>query len=148
MWTVDIRAYLEFLGDALIDFLKCQLHFQTQVTASVLLRTTRTAETSESVAAEDVAEHREDVIHVHAGTTEAAEASEATTHIGTVESKLVILLSGLRIVQYIIGLGSLLELLFSLFVTRITIGVVLDGYLTIRFLISSSVAPLATPSTS
>ena len=39
MRTGDILTYLEFLRDTLVDLFQCELHFQSQVTATVLLRT-------------------------------------------------------------------------------------------------------------
>ena len=51
-----------------------------------------------------------------------------------VEAKLVVALALLRVVEHVVGFGSLLELLLSLFVARVTVGMVFDGYLTIRFL--------------
>ena len=129
----DILAHLEFLGDALVDLLQRQFHFQTQVAATMLLRTTGTAsEATKSVTSEDVAEHRENVVHIHRGTTEAAEIETSGTR--TCEAKLVVLLTRLRVVQHVIGLCGLLEFLLSLLVARITVGVVLDGYLSIGFL--------------
>ena len=133
--TGDILAYLELLSDAGIDFFQCQLYLQTKVTAAMLLRTTLSAsETSESVTAENVTKHRENIVHVHRSTSESAESSESATHVGTVESELVVLLTCLRVVEHVIGLGGLLEFLLSLLVTRIAVRVVFDGYLAIRFL--------------
>ena len=100
----------------------------------MLLRTTRTAaETSETVTTEDVAEHREDIVHIHGSTAETAEV-EAAAHIRTVKTELVILLTGLRVVQHVIGFCSLLEFLLGFLVAGVTVGVILDGYLSIGFL--------------
>ena len=63
-----ILAHLEFLGDAMSNLLQRQTNLQTEVTATMNLRTTlgtsaKTAETC--VSTKDIAEHREDVVHVH-----------------------------------------------------------------------------------
>ena len=76
-----------------------------------------------SSASEDVTEHGEDVIHVHAGSAESA----LSAHSG--KSELVILLAFLRITQYIVCFSCLLELLLGLLVTRISVGVIFDGHL-------------------
>ena len=133
--TGDILAYLEFLGHAVGDFLQAQFHLQAQVAAAVLLWSATSAaasETAESscVSAKDVAEHGEDVVHIHAGASEGVEASTARS----IESEGVILLALLRVVQHIICLCSLLELFLGFFVARITVRVVFDGDRSIRFL--------------
>ena len=79
--------------------------------------------------AEDVAEHRENVVHVHRRTTEAAEATHRT-----VEAELVVLLPLLGVMQHVVSLSSFLELLLSLFVSGIAVGMIFDGYLSICFL--------------
>ena len=108
MRTGDILTYLELLRHTLVDLFECELHLQTQITATVLLWTTcATTEATETVTSEDVAEHRENVVHVHRCTTEATEV-ESATHARTIETELVVLLTCLRIVQYIIGLCGLL----------------------------------------
>ena len=127
----DVLANLELLGDALVDFLQCQPHLQAKVTAAMLLSATPSAKAAESVSAKDVAKHREDVVHVHRCAAEAVET--AATH-RTGKSELVILLTLLRIVQHIIGLGSFFELFLGLLVTRVTVRVILDGYLSISLL--------------
>ena len=133
----DVFSHLELLGDARIDFLESQSHLQAQVAASVYLRATTastTEATSEAVSAEDIAKHREDIIHVHRCSAEAIEASaEATAH-RTVESKLIVLLALLWVVQHVVGLCSLLKLLLGLLVARIAVGVIFDGYLSVCLL--------------
>ena len=72
----NVLANLELLGDTLVDFLQSQPHLQAQVAALVLLcMACATSEASETMTAEYVAEHREDVVHIHAGPSEASEAS-------------------------------------------------------------------------
>ena len=81
---------------------------------------------------EEAAEHGEDIVHVHAASAEAAESAKAIgTTARTIETKLVILLAFLGVVEHIVGLRSLLKLLLSLLVARVTIGVIFDGYLSV-----------------
>ena len=131
MLTGNVLSYLEFLDDTLVDFLQGQSHLQSQVAASMLLwPTCATAEATETVTAEDVAEHREDVVHVHRCP---AKASETAAH-RSVKTELVVLLTLLWVVQHVVGLGSLLELLLGFLVAGVTVGVIFDGYLAIRLL--------------
>ena len=132
MFAGDILAHFEFLRHTGVDFLQRQFHFQAQITAAMLLGTTlASAEAAKSATSEDVAEHREDVIHVHR-TTETAEVEATRTRSGKAE--LVVLLTGLRVVKNIIGFCSLLELLLGFLVTGVSVRVVFNGYLAIRFL--------------
>ncbi|CUP85804.1 Uncharacterised protein [Segatella copri] len=82
------------------------------------------------MSAKDISKHREDVVHVHAGTT--AESAEST--LWPVETKLVILLALLGIVENFVSFGSFLEFLFRLFVARVAVWMILNGYLSIRLL--------------
>ena len=79
------------------------------------------------MATEDVAEHREDVVHVHA----AAEAAEATSS-RRVEPELVILPALVRVVQHFISFCSLLKFLLSCLVAGVTVWVVFDGKFAVR----------------
>ena len=88
------------------------------MTAAKAAETTKTASS-----AKYIAEHREDVVHRE--TT--AKAAETTHAARSVEAELVVLLTFLRIVKNIVGLGSLLELLLRLFVAGVAVGVILDG---------------------
>ena len=128
-----ILANLEFLGKTLVSFLQGKFYCYTQVSSLVLwslgLSTSKTAE-SATVSTEDVAEHGEDVVHVHAGTT--SESSEST--LWTIESKLVVLLTLLRVAKHIIGLCGLLEFFLCLLVARVAVWVIFDGYLAISLL--------------
>ena len=99
---------------------------------SLTLSTAKTTEATEAATtSKDITEHREDVVHREATT---AKATEATHTLRTVEAKLIILLTFLRIVQHIISLGSLLEFLLGFLITRVTVGVIFDGYLSIGLL--------------
>ena len=134
MWTRDILANLELLGNTSINLLECKFHLQAQVAAAMLLSATLSAaKATKAVTAENVAEHREDIIHVHVG-FESAETTKSAAHVRTVESELVVLLTCLWVVQYIVCLGRLLKFFLGFLVARITVGVVLDGNLSIRFL--------------
>lgn len=53
----DILAHLKLLCNAFVDLFQRKLHLQAEVAAAMLLRAARTAEASETVTAEDVAEH-------------------------------------------------------------------------------------------
>ena len=131
-----IFSNLELLHYAALHLLQAQFHAQAQVASPLFLGPCLSASSSategvESVSAEDVAEHGEDVVHVHAGT--AAETAEAAGS-RSVESELVILLSLLRVVQHVVSLGRLLEFLFGLFVAGVAVGVIFDGNLAVCFL--------------
>ena len=135
--TGYILANLKLLGTSSVSFLQGELGLNAQVATLVLLWLSATAakastEASETaVSAEDVAKHREDVIHIHAGSTTEAAAKAA---LRTVESKLVVLLTLLRVVQNLVSLGSLLKLIFRLLVARVAVRVILDGYLAVSLL--------------
>ena len=134
MWAVDVLAHLEFLGNAGVYLLECQLNLKTKVASAMLLWATLSAtEATETVTTEYIAEHREDVVHIHCA-FESAETTESAAHVRTVESELVVLLACLWVVQNIVCLGRLLKFLLGFFVARIAVGVVLNGYLSIRFL--------------
>ena len=130
----DILAHLKLLGDTCGHLLQGEFHRQPQVGTAILraLRASAAAaETAEApetgMAAKDVAEHGEDVVHVHATTS--AEASE--TALRAVEAELVVTAPLLRVVEHVVGFGSLLELLLRLGVSRVAVGVIFDGYLAI-----------------
>jgi hypothetical protein len=80
----------------------------------------------------------EDVLHRHA----AAETAETAVAAGTSAealrthrmAELVILGSLVGIAQHIVSLGRFLEFLLGLLVTRILVGVILDGLLAVGFL--------------
>ncbi len=115
----------EFLCDSGSNFLKIHFYFQTQVTASVLwfAGAAAASESSESATvSEYVSEHGEDVIHVHAATT------ETSGSIHTFVSELIIPGALLRIPQDIVGFCCFLKFSFRLFVVRIAVGVILDGH--------------------
>ena len=135
MLADHILAHFEFLGDTGGNLLQREAYLQPKVAATILLvlaASKAAAETSESTtSAKHVAEHREDIVHRESAT---AESSESTSHVGTVESELVVLLTFLRVVEHIVSLCRLLELLLGLFVAGITVGMVFDGYFTIGFL--------------
>ena len=135
--TGHVLANLKLLGASCEGFLQGELSLNAQVSSLILLwlsatASKATAESAESpVSAEDVAKHREDVIHVHAGSTTESAAESA---LRTVESKLVVLLTLLRVVQNLVSLGSFLELFFRLLVARVAVRVILDGYLAVSLL--------------
>ena len=139
--------YLEFLGYALSHLIECEAYLESKVASTIDLSTALAsisgkaakdvAEASEAssathASAEDVAEHREDVVHVHR--REATVAESTGTSEGVVETKLVILLTALGVVQYVVSFCCFLELLLSFLVARVAIRVVFDGYLAVRLL--------------
>ena len=82
-------------------------------------------------ATENIAELRENVVEVEASSTKPAATKAAT---GGVKAELVILLTLLGVAEHVVGLGSLLELLFGFLVARVLVRVVLDGKLLVRVL--------------
>ena len=124
---------LEALGHAAGDILQRQLHFQTKVgsavhaLAALPAASAKTASTKATMPAEDVTEHGEYVVHVHAASAEAASA-EAT---GAIEAELVVLLPLLWVVQHFVGLCCFLELLLCCLIAGVTVGVVLDRELAV-----------------
>ena len=136
MGAVHFLAYLELFGYAACHFLQGEADFKSEVAASIALLSSAAAESSETtkttkagVSAEDVAEHAENVIHVHACT-----AAESACTAQAFVSELIVSLALLRVVQYVISLGCLLELFFSLFVTGVSVGVVFDGHFLVGLL--------------
>ena len=130
----NILAHLELLGDAVCYLLQRQAHLQTQVRTAMLLASalgTTAKPAKSSMSAKDVAEHREDVVHIHRGATKRVEATASTR---SVKSECVVLLTFLRVVQHVISLGSLLELFLSFLVAGVTVRVVFDGDGAVRLL--------------
>ena len=99
--------------------------------AKHLFEAAETAAEPAAAPAEDITEHGEDVVHVHALAAEATEAACATR---SCKSELVVLLTLLWVVEHVVGLSSLLELLLSLLVARVAVRVVFYGYLSIGLL--------------
>ena len=81
---------------------------------------------------EHIAKHREDIVHRETTSSTEGTTTEATAR--RIETKLVILLAFLWIVQYIISLSSLFKLCFSLRVIRITVRMILDSKFSVCFL--------------
>ena len=123
----DVFFQLEFLGDARRHFLQGQTDFQSQVGTAILrplTTATEAAETSKTTAsAENVAEHRENIVHRET----AAETAETAHSAQSFKAELVVLLAFLRIAEHAVGFGSLLELLLGVFVVGIAVGMVFDG---------------------
>ena len=92
-------------------------------------------------APEEVAEAAKYILHGHTATTEASASCSTAPY--TCVTELVIPLAFLWVTQYVVGLGKLLELLLSLFVSWIFIWVVLDGELAVGFLELFIARPLA-----
>ncbi len=94
------------------------------------------------MSAENIAELREDILHRETAAAEAAEAACPATrgaaHPGMAELIVTGTFVGVR--QHIVCLGRLLEFLFGLLVTRVFIGVVLDGRLAVSLLYFVSVS--------
>ena len=92
-------------------------------------------------APEEVAEAAKYILHGHTATTEASASCSTAPY--TCVTELVIPLAFLWVAQYVVGLGKLLELLLSLFVSWIFIWMVLDGELAVGFLELFIARPLA-----
>ena len=101
------------------------------LTLSASSEASKASKASSPAVAEDVAKHGEDVIH---GESASTEASTKASRVGTVKSELVILLALLWVVKHVVCFSCLFELLLSLFVARVAVWVVFDGYLAIGFL--------------
>ena len=104
----------------------------TEAAAEGIESTTERCAASEEIG-EDVAKLREDVVHRHALTTEAAGSLLAC--------KAILVIAGplLGIGQHVVGLGCLLKLLLGSFLLGIglallTVGMILDSHLAVGFL--------------
>ena len=134
--TCYVLANLELLGATCKSLFQSKLSLYTQVSTLILLwlgtSSAKSAETAteSTVTAEDVAKHREDVVHVHACAT----AETAKSSLRTVESKLIVLLALLRIVKNLVSFGSFLEFILCLLVTRVAVWMIFDGYLAVSLL--------------
>ena len=92
---------------------------------------TETSEAGESATtAKYITEHGEYVVHAE---TTARESTESA-HIRTVETKLIVLLAFLWVVENVVGFGGLFEFLLGLLAAWIPVWMVFDGYLAIGFL--------------
>ena len=133
--TRRVAFQANLLGAALEDFLVAERHLDLQVvsagrTGLASTATTATAAKAES-ATENIAELRENVVEVETCTAKSAATKTAT---GGVKAELVILLTLLGVAEHVVGLGSLLELLFGFLVARVLVRVVLDGKLLVGVL--------------
>jgi hypothetical protein len=132
----------QFFLNAVGHIVERDTHTHTQVGATLHATPAATVaraaakaakEVAKATAAKDVAKLREDVIHRHALTTEAAGSLLACKAI------LVIAGSLLGIGQHVVGLGCLLKLLLGSFLLGIglallTVGMILDSHLAVGFL--------------
>ena len=136
----NIFGHFNLFLAAFVYFFESKLHLDSQVcasrggTMSALLSATESRESREVAAAteevaKDAPELREDVVHAHSS---ALETAGAAIHSG--KAKLVVTGLLVGVAQHVVGLGSLLELLLSLFVTRVAIRVVLQGQLAVGLL--------------
>lgn len=132
----DILVDLDFFFAALVDILEREFDLDTEIRAmhdGAALLTGGSAEAAEAAeatgsaeeVAEDIAELREDVVHVHTLTAEAALAVDA----GMAELVVASLLVG--VAEDIVGLGSLLEFFLGILVAGVTVGVIFEGQLTV-----------------
>ena len=136
--TGYILLQLELLLYALGDLLERELHLDAEVRSAeatcLLALSATTTEATKSAEAtmttEDVAKHREDVVHRHI--LSAIAATSSATHASV--AKLVVASALVLIAQHLVGLSSLLKLILGLLVTRVAVGVILDGHLLICFL--------------
>ena len=132
MITSYILTDFKLLGNTSRYFLHRKLYFQAQIIATILLPTSTATKSSKiretSVTTKDIAEHREDIVHIHAATK-----SAKTTTLRTVKSKLIILLAFLRVTKNVIGFCCFLKFFFSLRIPRITIWMIFYRNLSICF---------------
>ena len=127
----------EFLGCSGSDFLQCQFHTQSQVGSPILSRlmasATKSTESPETaVPAEYITEGREDV--VHAEPTGATESTETASAFKAFKAKLVVALPLLRVVEYVISFGCLLEFFLRFLIAGIAVGMIFDSQLSVSFL--------------
>ena len=120
-----IFLQFEFLLYALGYLLEAELDLDAEIRATEatrLLAATTATEASESakasMATEDVAKHREDVVHRHA--LSAISATGSAAHAGM--AKLVVASALVVVAQYLVGFGCLLELILGLLVARVLVG--------------------------
>ena len=118
------------------EILKREFQCDAEVVAATLPGTgtaaaagCRASEASHVVAtaAENVAEHAEDIVHRHACARESACTSAGESLRSHRMSVGVILLTLFGVAQHIVGFGSLFEFFFSGFVTRILVGMIFYG---------------------
>ena len=130
-----IFGHFYLLFAAFVNLLECELHLDAQIASThggatmPLLPTAKTSESRETATAEEIAEQvaemREYVVHIHVAGATSLEGSVA---------ELVVFCLFVRVAQHIVGLSSLLELLLSLFVAGIAVGMVLQGQFAVGFL--------------
>ena len=136
MATRHIFLYLNLLIYTSSNILQRHLHLDTQIRTTVhAAASTRTSEATKPPEAsemptEDIAELREYIIHRHS--PEATACGRSSTYASM--SELVVALAFLRVAQDIVCLGSFLEFLFSLFVSRVLVRMVLDCFFPVCFL--------------
>ena len=123
---------LEFLRNSVGDLGQRQTDPHADVRAAVHAPSpaaVRRAESAPEMAAENVAELREDVLHREPSAAEAAEAAGPAAcraaHSGMAELVVTGALVGVR--QHVVGLCGLLEFLLGLLVPGVFVGVELDG---------------------
>ena len=87
-----------------------------------------------AMAAKNITEHRENVIHRHS----AAESAEWSTVSGcsahSCMTKLVVAGTFIRVAQYVVSFGCFFKLFFRFLVTRIFVRMILDGFFPVCFL--------------
>ena len=122
--VADIKAgELDIALDALVDFFERELDFGLEVVAAGdAAATTTAAEATLSPTTEDVVEHREDVLDVHAAEVVGGRALGLTQAVVAV---LVVELALLGIGEDLVRRGGFLELRLGLGVAWVAIGVVL-----------------------
>jgi hypothetical protein len=129
--------YFDILADSFGNFFVSQFQFDAKITSSYASGTrTATAsltssskKTTKKIVSENIPKLTEDIIHVHAASVA---ASSGSTHSGMTKS--VVLCAFVAITQHFVSFGSLFEFFLCGFVARISVWVILHGYLTIRFL--------------
>ena len=94
----------------------------TDMAGTAAAKTSETAKATMS--AEYVTEHREYVVHIHACSAKAAATASSAY---SFETELVVTCLFVRVAQYAVCFGSLLELFFGLLVARIFVGMILDS---------------------
>ena len=136
MRTSDVFIYFNFFLYTSSNFSQCQFHFYTQIGTSThtlsaratTAKTTKSTKWTAKMSAENIAEMREYVIHIHAGTsTKTAVITHACV------SKLIVTLTFLWVAQHFVGFSSFFKVFFRYFITGIFVGMKFNSFLTIRF---------------
>ena len=145
MRTRHIFFQLKFLFNSCRDFFQIQLYFHSEVRATEfsLLRTSAsksakasetTTESAAAMAAKNITEHRENVVHRHSAAKSAERSTVSGCSAHSCMTKLVVAGTFIRVAQYVVGFGCFFKLFFRFLVTRIFVRMILDGFFPVCFL--------------